>query len=69
MCVRLKALKQRSTPKGRKESKMYTITWVTPAKNIETISTPRMGTAFRAYREILLSGKVVRIWKNKELIF
>jgi hypothetical protein len=46
---------------------MYTITWITP-HGIETISTPRMGTAYRAFMALVRTGAVARLWRNKSLI-
>jgi len=46
---------------------MFTITWI-EGRRLETISTPRIGTAFRVFMRSVKSGRATRIWRNGTLV-
>jgi hypothetical protein len=43
---------------------MYTITTITAARGLQTISTPTRATALRVYRAMRLAGECSRLWFN-----
>lgn len=43
---------------------MFTITWITPARRLESISTPRRGAAVEVYARMRRQGVAARLWLN-----
>lgn len=43
---------------------MYTLTWITPSRRIETISSPRRGAIVEAYARFRRDGVTARLWLN-----
>jgi len=43
---------------------MFTITWITPARRLESISTPRRAAAIEVYARMRRDGVTARLWHN-----
>lgn len=48
---------------------MYSLTWITPSRKLETISSPKRSSIIGLYAMLRVQGKPARLWKESKLVF
>lgn len=48
---------------------MYSLTWITPSRKLETISSPKRSSIIAIYAMMRSQGKAARLWRDGRQVF